>query len=100
MGTYACFVIGREGVGVGFWLCKPLYNVFVIVEEKGDFEQIADCFEYVQSEIFGSGRTTFLLLSPLRLNLDIASYLAPLYRLGKTISFKVSVCITNLPSNP
>lgn len=56
MGTYACFVIGREGVGVGFWLCKPLYNVFVIVQEKGDFEQIADCFEYVQREIFGSGQ--------------------------------------------
>lgn len=61
MGTYACFVIGREGGWRGgFWLCKPLYNVFVIVQEKGDFEQIADCFEYVQREIFGSAQDYLL----------------------------------------
>lgn len=57
-----------------------------------------------KGKYLGQGRATFLLLSPLRLNLDIASYLAPLYRFkcqsGKTTSFKVSVCITNLPINP
>lgn len=54
MGTYACFIIGGEGVG-------GVYNVFVILQEKGDFEQIADCFEYVQREIFGSGQDSILI---------------------------------------